>query len=375
MGYYENRFIKYESGEENMEENLEYMLGSLDNYTNQAINKLVKNLVSSGVATEKESEQNEKVYIGDRLSKRQGLQYCLSISNLAVKSIEEWEFEKNYKYSLFLTQKSFDGENFGNLIEDGKIILYDALEESEPLHAIVDVPTLRSYENDLYLKFLLKLKATDVDGRQNKCRYPIIAIIYPESNIIELRFEAMGSVYGREKFRYVYETIAWLRNNLKTIIEPMDLREVADFIKEYGEENGVVLAAQDMRMANGGKATVDVGNDDTNVLPFIGELKVLLEEYKDEFDKSPLIKSALEEFIYDKENLSEFPWVRFRFEERGIEVKITFDYGKEKISLLQHYHSQLIRNIGKERMDYVTAYLSEVRNNIEELSNCDEGTN
>ena len=38
-----------------MEENLEYMLGSLDNYTNQVINRLVKNLVTNGVATEKEA--------------------------------------------------------------------------------------------------------------------------------------------------------------------------------------------------------------------------------------------------------------------------------------------------------------------------------
>ena len=48
-----------------MEENLEYMLGSLDNYTNQVINRLVKNLVTNGVATEKEAEQGEKVYIGE----------------------------------------------------------------------------------------------------------------------------------------------------------------------------------------------------------------------------------------------------------------------------------------------------------------------
>lgn len=303
-----------------MEENLEYMLGSLDNYTNQVISKLVKNLVTSGVATEKETEQDKKVYIGDKLSKKQGLKYCISMSDLAVKSIEEWEFEKNYKYSLFLNQDSFSEENFRNLIENGQVKLYDDLKENEPLHVVVEKPTLRTYDGNLYLKFLIKLKATDTEGRQSKCRYPIIVIFYSESDIIELRFDSIGSMYGRDKFKYVYESIAWLRNNLKTTIKPIDLRDVADFIKENGEENKVVLAAQDMRMANGGKATVDIGNDDTNILPFIGELKVLLEEYKDEFDKSPIIKSALEEFIYDKENLSDFPWVKFRFEDRDIEV-------------------------------------------------------
>ena len=81
-----------------MKENLDYMLGSLEGYTNQVINKLVKNLLSEGIATEKEDEQNGKVYIGDKLSKKQGLRYCITESERAVKSIEEWEFEKNYKY-------------------------------------------------------------------------------------------------------------------------------------------------------------------------------------------------------------------------------------------------------------------------------------
>lgn len=358
-----------------MKENLDYMLGSLEGYTNQVINKLVKNLLSEGIATEKEDEQNGKVYIGDKLSKKQGLRYCITESERAVKSIEEWEFEKNYKYSLYLEIGHFDGENMAELIKENKVKLYDDLTISEPLHPIIDTPTLRSYGDNLFFKFLIKLKATDTEGHESKCRYPIIAIIYPKLDIIELRFEAMGSIYGREKFRYVYEAISWLRNNLNTTVSPLDLRDAAEYIKEHGDEKSVVLAAQDMRMASGGKATVDVGNDDTNVLPFIGELKVLLNEYEDEFNKAPLIKNILEEFIYDKENLSDFPWVKFRFEERDIEVKITFDYGKENISLLQHYHSQLVKNIGKERMDYVTTYISEVRNAIEELSDDGKGAN
>ena len=259
------------------------------------------------------------------------------------------------------------------IIENEKVKLYDDLKGYEPLYVVAERPTVRFYEDNLYLKFLIKLKATDTEGNQSKCRYPIIVIIYSKSDIIEVRFDSMGSMYYRDKFRYVYETIAWLRNNLETNIKLLDLRDVAYFIRENGKDNRVVLAAQDMRMANGGKATVDVGNDDTNVLPFIGELKVLLEEYKEEFDKAPIIKDALEEFIYNKENLSDFPWIKFRFEDRDIEVKITFDYGKRKISLLQHYQSQLVKNVGKERMDYVTSYLLKVRNNIKELSDNNEG--
>ena len=357
-----------------MEEHLEYLFGSLDGYSNQVVNKLIKEMVNSGIATEKKDEKTKKVYIGDMSSNRQRLKYCIKESNQAVRDIEQWEFEKNYKYSLFLLSENYDSTIIEKLIENQKIKEYETLNGIEPVRPVLDVPTVRYYGDNLFLKFLIKLKATDSDGNENKCRYPLIVIIYPKQNIIELRFDSMGALFGKDKLKYVYHAITWIGKNLDALIAPIDLRDVADYIKEKGEDDGVVLLAQDMRMASGGKATIDVGNDDTKVLPFIGELKLLLEEYEEEFNKVPVLKNVLEEFIYEKENLSEFPWVKFRFEEKDIEVKITFDYGKLKFSLLQHYSSQLVKNLGKERMDYVTTYLSEVRKIIEELSNNEEGT-
>lgn len=357
-----------------MEEYLEYLFGSLENYTNQVVNKLVRTMVSRGIATEKESEQDQKVYIGDILSGRQQLKHCIAESEQAVKNIEKWEFEKSYRYSIFLSLEEYNDKIIEQLIKGEQIKEYDTLKTIEPLYSVINIPTVKTYNNNLFFKFLVKLSATDSDGNENKCRYPVIVILYPKQSIIEIRFDSIGALYSKDKLKHIYHVLTWLRDNLNTNITPIDLRNVADYVKENGEKDGVVLAAQDMRMASGGKATIDVGNDDTKVLPFIGELKILLKEYEEEFKKSPVIKTALEEFIYDKENLSEFPWIRFRFEERSIEVKISFDYGRENFSLLQHYHSQLVKNLGKERMDYVAAYLSEVRNTIEVLSNNEDGT-
>lgn len=73
-----------------MEEYLEYLYGSLENYTNQVVNKLVKTMVSKGIATEKESEQTRKVYIGGFLSGRQQLKHCIAESEQAIKKIEKW---------------------------------------------------------------------------------------------------------------------------------------------------------------------------------------------------------------------------------------------------------------------------------------------
>lgn len=154
---------------------------------------------------------------------------------------------------------------------------------------------------------------------------------------------------------------------MKVNLIPIELDDIVDYIKRNGKEKDVVLAGQDMLMASGAKATIDIGNDDNEILPFIGELKAIMEEYSEELSKVAELKTALDDFIYEKENLSEFPWVKFKFGEKSIEVKFTFNYGKENGCLLQHLYSPLKSNQGRERMDYVTNYIIDVRNIIAEL--------
>ncbi len=123
----------------------------------------------------------------------------------------------------------------------------------------------------------------------------------------------------------------------------------------------------ELLMATGGKATIEVGKNDKMILPFIGELKILMENYKEEFEQVPVLKQAFQDFIFEKENLSEFPWVRFKFKENNFEVKFIFDYGQEKGCLLHHFSSSLKANQGRGRMDYVTNYIIRVRNIINKL--------
>lgn len=345
---------------------LDYTLKSVNEYTMQSAHSLVDLLIQDGIATKKEKEKETKLYIGEMTDKK-GLFFCLSRMNNSIKSIEKWEFEKNYRYSMIFQFSDFNESILQELTANQDAFWYNDIEEYEELNAIIQKPSIVK-ENDKYIiKFNLRLDATDTFGKELKKRYSVIGIFYIAENIFEVRFDGLAAQFSKDKFRFAQNVLTWVRTYMKVNLVPIELNDIVDYIKRNGKEKDVVLAGQDMLMASGAKATIDIGNDDNEILPFIGELKAIMEEYSEELSKVAELKTALDDFIYEKENLSEFPWVKFKFGEKSIEVKFTFNYGKENGCLLQHLYSPLKSNQGRERMDYVTNYIIDVRNIIAEL--------
>lgn len=65
-------------------------------------------------------------------------------------------------------------------------------------------------------------------------------------------------------------------------------------------------------------------------MPVIGELKALLADYQGELEKVPTIKEALEQFLYEMEEMSDYPWIELLWENeikiRSNRVKFILDY-------------------------------------------------
>lgn len=333
---------------------LSYTLETIGDYTMPVIHKMVEKLVDDGIATRSEQEKDDKIYIGD-VTEKSSLSYCIKKDNNLIKKIEEWEFDKNYKYSMYFTLSNCSKESFDKCLEQRKMLNYDKLTECEELHSVIDKPSLKVSQNLYYLKFNLKLDATNALGEELKKRYSVLAVFNMDANLMELRFDSIEAAFTRDKFKYAYSALEWIRRFIGATITAEDFHDEINYIRKHGKEKGIILSGQSMLMASGGKATVDIGNDNSQVLPFIGELKMIMEQHKEAFEKASEIKEALEKFIYEKENLSEFPWVKFKFgENNNTEIKFTYNYGKEKGCLLQHLHSSTIVNQGRGRMDYVT---------------------
>ena len=149
----------------------------------------------------------------------------------------------------------------------------------------------------------------------------------------------------------------YLQNFLDINLIPLDLNFLISIGKNQEE---LKLVAQAMKLSNGGNAQLDVGNNQEYVLPLIGELKNLMVENKEELDKSPKLKEALEEFMYEKEEMSDYPWVELMWEDeiktRNKRIKVFFNYKKLDYPLIQHYYNNVL--IGMERMNYVIKYIA-----------------
>ena len=123
-------------------------------------------------------------------------------------------------------------------------------------------------------------------------------------------------------------------------------------------DEAVRLIAQYMKTPGGGKAQIEVGNNQEYMLPVIGGLKALMLEKKDELEKVPSVREALEQFMFEIEEMSDYPWIELLWEDeiktRSNHVKFIFDYMGQEYCLLQYYYSNLI---GMERMNNVVKYI------------------
>lgn len=140
--------------------------------------------------------------------------------------------------------------------------------------------------------------------------------------------------------------------------------EIAEEIKNIGEEDDVYVSEQNMELQTGGKAIIGIGNSAKKSLPFLGELREMIRIYDEELEKVKGFKEALIKYLNDSEELSEFPWIKFLFDKYGFEVKFIFGYGDTGNCLIQHFSSNLQSNAGRERMDIVTKYIIKVKEHI-----------
>lgn len=110
-----------------------------------------------------------------------------------------------------------------------------------------------------------------------------------------------------------------------------------------------------MRFSDGGKACLEVGSNELYTLPLLGELKNIITENHEEFNKAIAIKQMLETWINSKEEEADYSWVclcwpddkkRKTYDNK---VRFHFDYFEEDERLLYHYSGPL----GMERMNQV----------------------
>ena len=140
--------------------------------------------------------------------------------------------------------------------------------------------------------------------------------------------------------------------------------EHADVIKIINNEEraDVKVYKQMMEMSTGGSAELTASESADYVLPFIGEIRELIDENEDLFNEAEEVKRILLQYLTDKEATASYPYIYVKWvkpvESQSYIVKITFDYFDNKYTLLKHITGNCT-DFGMERMNDAIKYLCE----------------
>ena len=344
-----------------------YVLGTIDGYTIKVKKHLRKLFIEKNIIQKYPQmtidgigEDNLDV---SEMALTESVKYAIENNKKAVKIFEKWEFEKDYKYSVLFNCNGFD-EVIKSVESEAKI--QGQLEDESSLTSeSFNEPIY--YDNDdlLMIKFNMLLSVIDLTSQNELLmKYPFIVLFNKKYNIVEFRFDVIRRVFLSEKdeqciYSVLVKNIRKILNDKFNItLSPLDLDFMTNLTNANAED--AIIMAEYKKLPNGGNAQLEVGKNEDYRLPIIGDLKEIIEKYKAELDKVPSLYNALNQFIFENDELSDYTWLEIMWpaevKTRSIRVKFIFNYKGENYTLIQHYSNNAL--VGMERMNNVTEYIN-----------------
>lgn len=287
-------------------------------------------------------------------------------NNAFINFYEEFEFKKLYKYSVPFFYEEGDERGIQAVLEEKGITFFNekykvdyvidrSLKEAKPIVCVED--------NKIFIKFTLQKVYLQAETyEQIDYRYPIIIYINTALKVLEVRYDAMrfGEQFDSEAYgKIINACVSWVQDNLHM---DLFLCEHSDAIKVINDKENadVKMYKQMMELSTGGSAELTASESADYLLPFIGEIRELIDENEDLFNEADEIKQILLQYINDKEATASYPYIYVKWvkpvESQSYIVKITFDYFNNKYTLLQHITGNC-KDLGMERMNNAIEYL------------------
>lgn len=342
-----------------------HVLGTVDSYPIKTKKHLLKlfvdnHLVQTTSQMSLETIGEESLDISE-MALTDAVKTTLDSKEKAVSIFETWEFEKDYKYSVLFTCESLD-DKINELYEKEKKQEKNDNESSKTSEGFKEAIFYKSGKQ-LILKFNMVFSAFDLNQNELLVKYPFLVVFDQSLKIIEFRFDSIKRVFLFDRNEQnVYSNLIndvrkLLRDNYQIDLTPFDM----DYITNLSNSNinDASVMAEYKKLPNGGNAQLDVGNNEKYILPIIGDLKEIIQKYKNDLSKVPALDNALNQFIFEYDELSDYTWIEVMWpneiKTRSIRVKFIFNYKGEQYTLIQHYYNNTL--IGMERMNYVTEHI------------------
>lgn len=354
-----------------------YLENSAKENSEKAKRHLIKQFVGEGIVI---LDNPTQLHISDdipdlsTIKLTEQFEYCIHNIKKAQLYYEKWEFIKDYKYSVLFTCDEFDAilEKVSSITQ---LIGTETLENEyffEWQTAGIEnySPLFYSTEDISFVKFNLKFEAIHPQTSEELfLKYPFVLVLHKDLGVVEFRFDSIKRVFvPASKEASIYADLvstfqAYAKDKWNAELVPLDLNYMVGISKS---ETDVKLIAQYMKLPSGGNAQLEVGNNQEYMLPFLGEMRTILTDYKTELENVPKLKESLEQLMYGYEEMADYPWIELLWENevktRSIHVKFIFNYMNKNYCLLQHYTNYAI--LGMERMNHVVKYIIDHRGDI-----------
>ena len=350
---------------------LKFYRESVSGYSKKAKKKICKKLLDDGRITfeAKESklmDDNNPIFFEKNDS--DAIISTTTMSHDFMGFFECWEYVKLYKYSVPVFYES--ASSIKDVLEKSELnrffeesfspdyILRTSLQDAIPMW----------YEKDgkVFIKFVLQKSCFQGESyEQVDYRYPIVLYFDDNCKIIEIRYDAIK--YSNQQMEndiyanLVGHCLKWIIENLGLKLFACEHSNTIDVVNDKSDST-VRMYKQMMDLKSGGSAELKAAEGRDAVLPFVGELRELIDENEELFANASEAKELLVKYLNDIEATASYPYIYVKWEDavesQSYIVKITFDYLSQKYTLLQHL-TGTCSDLGMERMNNAIKYLCE----------------
>lgn len=352
---------------------LEYLMGTVGAYNKAVKQKLLDMIVQRGIATLEDNASllQEEVCLGP-IPQDLRLMECLKHSTRAVKVAELFDYIKSYRYSVVMrVGESLKDEKVSELLSAGIVTKFDEknIADHDALGTATEMPPSICYvedANEYRFKLCFKIDKYDTEGNAIYRKFPVLIVVHRSSDLAEIRYDSIPSYISNNDLYYltcINNAMGWIESILKLSITDKDapskrmhyIVEHREMLRTAGE---AIISGQGMKFGNGSSADLFVGTSESGVLPLIGELRQFLLDNEDAFKEVPELQKALEDFLSEKEQDSDWPWLSLRLTYRGkkIEIKYTtemYGMGMCRIMFIEN------TKYDAEAMSYAIKYITE----------------
>lgn len=345
-------------------------------YPNYLKQKIINDIIKEKIA-KYGKEENGIILIKGTEGQSERINKCIDQNYLTLKLIDLLEFRKGYKYSVSYKYKDIDFDELRNSLKEVAIDVNS--EYYKDYSKGVSETEILYWESDdiFFVKFHKYLNVLDKkEVVMKSIRYPELIVFHKNMKLFEVRFDNLAFNNNYEfHLKSMEGRIATIRKYYKFNYEYFDMektiREIVENKKGFVKE---IIWSFETAKSKG--LTLRVGED--GVMPFLGDLELLIKDLRIKYDGKESIKECLDEVENYMKRTKEFANEKFRilswvkYIENGntkeldnsIDLKIIFNYSNNNYTLLNIYDNEIN---DMERINYVIRFIGKIAGDIEEL--------